>query len=118
MRTNLTRHLASALAALWFEHKTVRREYAFLISKGDRKLARRLCHAVENDAHFSECTRLERRLRKVERLYAFRLVRYGVRVGEIIDDLDRLLEKGIAPKAWPVGARRDANRAYRPSQGR
>ena len=111
MRTNLTRNLASALAALWCEHKTVRREYALLISKGNRKLARRLCRAPENDAHFSECVRLERQLIKAERLNAFRLVRYGVRVGEIIDDLDRLLKKGIAPKARPVAARRNVNRA-------
>lgn len=118
MRTNLTRNLASALAALWCEHKTVRREYALLISKGDRKLALRLCRAPENDAHFSECVRLERQLIKAERLYAFRLVRYGVRVGEIIDDLDRLLKKGIAPKARPVAARGNVNRTQRPSQGR
>jgi hypothetical protein len=95
VRTNLTRHLASALAALWFEHKTVRREYAFLISKGDRKLARRLHQARENDAHFSECVELERQLSKSDRLYAVRLVKYGLRVGEIIDEIDRLLKRGI-----------------------
>jgi hypothetical protein len=95
VRTSLTRHLASALAALWFEHKTVRREYAFLISKDDRKLARRLYQAPENDAHFSECFELERQLSKSDRLYAVRLVKYGLRVGEIIDEVDRLLKQGI-----------------------
>ena len=95
MRTNLTRHLASALAALWFEHKTVRREYSLLISKGDRKLARRLCRACENNAHFSECIALERKLTKPDRLYAVRLVKYGLRVGEIIDEADRLMKRGI-----------------------
>lgn len=95
MRTNLTRHLASALAALWFEHKTVRREYSLLISKGDRKLARRLCRARENNSHFSESIELERKLAKPDRLYAVRLVRYGLRVGEIIDEIDRLMKRGI-----------------------
>ena len=95
MRTNLTRHLASALAVLWFEHGSVRREYAFLISKGDGKLARRLYQAPENDAHFSECIELERQLNKSDRLYAERLVKYGLRVGEIIDEVDRLLKRGI-----------------------
>jgi hypothetical protein len=95
VRTNLTRHLASALAALWFEHKTVRREYGFLISKGDGKLARRLHQARENDAHFSKCVELERQLSKSDRLYAVRLVKYGLRVGEIIDEIDRLLKRGI-----------------------
>lgn len=95
MRTNLTRNLASALAALWCEHKTVRREYALLISKGDRKLARRLYQSPESDAHFSECVGLERHLSKPDRLYAVRLVKYGLRVGEIIDEVDRLLKRGI-----------------------
>jgi hypothetical protein len=95
MRTNLTRHLASALAALWFEHRTVRREYSLLISKGDRKLARRLCRARENNAHLSECIELERKLTKSDRLYAVRIVKYGLRVGEIIDEVDRLMKRGI-----------------------
>ena len=95
MRTNLTRHLASALAALSFEQKTVRREYAFLISKGDRKLARRLYRAEHNDTHFTECIDLERKLKKAERRYAFRLTRYGVKVGELIDEMDRLLKRGV-----------------------
>lgn len=95
MRTNLTRHLASALAALWFEHKAVRREYAFLISRGDRKLARRLFRAKHNDAHFTECIDLERKLKEADRRYAFRLTRYGVKVGEIIDEIDRLLKRGV-----------------------
>jgi hypothetical protein len=95
VRTNLTRNLASAFASLWHEHKTVRREYAFLISKGERTLARRLYQARENDAHFSECIGLERQLSKSDRLYAVRLVRYGLRVGEIIDEVDRLLRRGI-----------------------
>jgi hypothetical protein len=96
MKTNLTRHLASALAALWFEHKTVRREYAFLIAKGDRKLARRLSRAPENDAHFSECIELERQLNTPQRLYPVRLAKYGRRVGEIIDDVERLLKRGVS----------------------
>ena len=95
MRTNLTRHLASALAALWFEHKTIRREYTVLISRGDQKLARRLYRAEQNDAHFSECVGLERRLGKADRRYALRLTRYGVRVGAIIDELERLLNRGV-----------------------
>ena len=95
MRTNLTRNLASALTALWFEHKTVRRDYTLLISKGDRNLARRLYRAPENNAHFSECIELERKLNKSDRLYAVRLVKYGLRVGEIIDELDRLMKRGI-----------------------
>jgi hypothetical protein len=95
MRTNLTRHLASSLAALWCEHKTVRREYALLISKGDRNLARRLYRASENDAHLTECIELERQLSKSDRLYAVRLVKYGLRVGEIIDEVDRSLKPGI-----------------------
>jgi hypothetical protein len=98
MRTNLTRHLASALAALWFEHKTIRREYSFLISKGDRKLARRLCRARENDFHFSECIELERKLNKANRRYAVSLNRYGLKVGEIIDEMDRLLKRGVRRK--------------------
>jgi hypothetical protein len=98
MRTNLTRHLTSALAALWFEHKTVRREYIFLISKGDRKLARRLYRAKQNDAHFTECNDLERKLKKADRRYAVRLNRYGLRVGEIIDDIDRLQKWKILPQ--------------------
>ncbi len=95
MKTNLTRHLASALAALWFEHKTVRREYAVLVSRGDKKLARRLCLAEQNDAHFAECVGLERRLGKADRRYAFRLTRYGVRIGAVIDELERLLNRGV-----------------------
>lgn len=95
MRTNLTRHLASALAALWFEHKTIRREYTRLISNGDSKLARRLYRAKQDDAHYSECNRLERKLRKADRHYAFRLTRYGVRVGSIIDEIERLLNRGV-----------------------
>lgn len=95
MRTNLTRHLASALAALWFEHRTIRLEYTRLISKGDKKLARRLYQAKQDDAHYSECNNLERKLRKADRLYAFRLTRYGVRVGAIIDAIERLLNRGI-----------------------
>ncbi len=95
MRTNLTRHLASALAALWFEHKTVRREYSLLISKGDSKVVRRLCRARENNAHLSECIELERKLTKSDRLYAVRIVKYGLRVGEIIDEVDRLMKRGI-----------------------
>jgi hypothetical protein len=98
MRTHLTRHLASALAALWFEHKTVRREYSLLISRGDRKLARRLYRTRENNAHFSECIELERRLNKVDRRYAVSLNRYGLKVGEIIDEMDRLLKRGIRRK--------------------
>jgi hypothetical protein len=95
MKTNLTRHLASALAALWFEHKTVRREYAVLISRGDKKLARRLYRAEQNDSHFTECVGLERRLGKADRRYAFRLTRYGVRVGAIINELELLLKRGV-----------------------
>lgn len=95
MRTNLTRHLASALAALWFEHKTIRREYTVLISRGDQMLARRLYRAAQNDAHFTECVGLERRLGKADRRYAFRLTRYGVKIGEIIDEMDRLLKRGV-----------------------
>jgi hypothetical protein len=98
MRTNLTRHLASALAALWIEHKTVRREYSFLISKGDRNLARRLYRARENDAHFSECIELERTLDKADRRYAVSLNRYGLKVGEIIEGMDRLLKRGVRRK--------------------
>lgn len=98
MRTNLTRHLASALAALWLEHRAVRREYAFLISKGDGKLARRLYSAAENDDHFSECIEIEQQLTNPTRRYAVRLVRYGVRVGGIIDELERLLKAGIRPR--------------------
>jgi hypothetical protein len=95
MRTNLTRHLASALAALWFEHKTIRREYTRLISKGDKKLARRLYRAKQDDAHYSECNDLERKLREADRRYAIRLTRYGVRVGTIIDEIERLLNRGV-----------------------
>jgi len=95
MRTNLTRHLASALAALWIEHKTVRREYSLLISRGNRKLARRLYRARVNNAHFSESIELERKLNKADRRYAFRLTKYGVGVAQIIDEIDRLLKRGI-----------------------
>jgi hypothetical protein len=95
MRTNLTRHLASSLTALWCEQKTVRREYAFLISKGDRNLARRLYRASESDAHFAECIELERQLSKPDRRYAVRLVKYGLGIGEIIDEADRLMKRGI-----------------------
>ena len=95
MRTNLTRHLASALAALWFEHKTVRREYTRLIARRDKKLARRLYRASENDAHFTECVELEQQLSKPDRRYAMRLVKYGLQVGEIIDEVDRLMKRGI-----------------------
>jgi len=95
MRTNLTRHLASSLAALWCEHKTVRREYAFLISKGDRNLARHLYRASENDAHLTECIELERQLSKPDRRYAVHLVKYGLRIGEIIDEVGRLMKRGI-----------------------
>jgi hypothetical protein len=98
MRTNLTRHLASALAALWFEHKTVRREYSLLISRGNRKLARRLYRARVNNAHFSACIELERILNKADRRYAVRLNRYGLKVGEIIDEMDRLLKRGVRRK--------------------
>ena len=102
MKTNLQRHLASALAALWFEHKTVRREYTRLVSKGDEKLARRLYRAKENDAHFSECIELEGKLRKADRHHASQLNRYGLRVGEIIDEIDRLLKWRIVlpRKVW------------------
>jgi hypothetical protein len=89
------RHLASAFAALWFEHKTVRREYTLLIAKGDRKLARRLYRAPENDAHFSECVDLEKLLKNADRQFAIRLTRYGRKVGEIIDEVDRLLKRSI-----------------------
>lgn len=95
MRTNLTRNLASALAALWFEHKAIRLEYTRLISKGDTKLARRLYRAKQDDAHYRECIDLERKLRKADRRYAFRLTRYGVRVGTIIDEMERLLNRGV-----------------------
>jgi hypothetical protein len=95
MRTNLTRHLASSLAALWSEHKTVRREYAFLISKGDSNLARHLYRASENDAHLTECIELEQQLSKPDRQYAVRLVKYGLRIGEIIDEVGRLMKRGI-----------------------
>ena len=98
MRTNLPRHLASALAALWIEHKTVRREYSLLISSGNRKLARRLYRARVNNAHFSECIELERKLNKADRRYAVSLNRYGLKVGEIIDEMDQLLKLGVRRK--------------------
>lgn len=94
-KTHLLRNLASAQASLWFEHDAVRKEYAHLIAQGDRKLARRLFRAKQNDAHFTECIELERKLRKADRRYAFRLTRYGVKVGNIIDEIDRLLKRGV-----------------------
>lgn len=94
-KINLLRNLASAQASLWFEHDAIRKEYAQIIAHGDRKLARRLYRAKQNDAHFTECIDLERKLKKADRRYAFRLTRYGVRVGEIIDEIDRLLKKGV-----------------------
>jgi hypothetical protein len=98
MRTNLTRHLAAAQAALWFEHDTVRREYTRLLAQGNHKLARRLYQARHNDAHFTECIALERKLKKSDRRYAVSLNRYGLRVWEIIVVIDRLKRRTLRGK--------------------
>jgi len=95
-RTNLTRHSPSSLAALWCEHKTVRREYAFLTSKGDRNLARRLYRASESDAHFTECNRT-RTTTQASLTGGTRCAwsSMALESGEIIDEVDRLMKRGI-----------------------
>jgi len=88
-------HLASAQAALRLEDDTVRREYAWLLARGNRKLARVLYRANRDEAHYKGGIELERRLKESDKRYAVRLIRYGLKVREIVGEVDGLLKMGI-----------------------
>lgn len=89
------RHLASAQAALRLEHDALRREYARLLARGNRKLARELYRASRDETHYKGAIELERRLKESDKRYAVRLIRYGLKVREIVGEVDGLLKLGI-----------------------
>ena|ERR1051326_62298 len=74
----------------------LRLRYTQLLAQGNRNLARRLYRATQNGAHFTQCIDLERKLKKTDRRYAVRLNRYGLSVGELSDEIDRLLKWRIS----------------------
>lgn len=91
--TIVRRNIGHAYDALWAEHQRIHRIHVKIVSRGDRKLERKLMRGkLEDSKYLDELLDHEERLTCPQQRSVLKLNRYGVKIEKLMDALLKLNE--------------------------